>query len=214
MYSRNEEEEYIEEGQSLTARLKDWFSRFRDHGDDGDGYEDESGERSNDTDAQGYTDGPFGAVSTATLNRAESKTVREREKDMNKNYDRDNDVRNDARAGNTSFGTAPNMRVSRVREQAIHVLSAITFNDIQKAADGLKQGIPQVINLEKADPNMVERLKDFMNGVTYALDGYVEKISEKSYLFTPHTVEIKSEPTPGATINPSHNTKTPFFDKL
>jgi cell division inhibitor SepF len=116
------------------------------------------------------------------------------------------------RPASTTFSTAPNMRVSRVREQAIHVLSAATFADIQKAADGIKQGIPQVVNLEKADAVMAERLKDFMNGVTYALDGYVEKISEKSYLFTPRTVEIKTEPT-GAPGNMTSN-RTLFFDKL
>jgi cell division inhibitor SepF len=165
MYSTNtqNEEEYVEEGTSLGARLKDWFGRFRDREED---YED---------DHEGET----------TSMREETTTT------------------------GTTFGTAP-MRVSRVREQAIHVLSAANFTDIQKAADGLKQGIPQVINLEKADSVMAERLKDFMNGVTYALDGYVEKISDKAYLFTPRTVEIKTEPTPGSL----NNTRTPFFDTL
>ena len=123
---------------------------------------------------------------------------------------RHEDTNTTSPSNNTTYGTAPNMRVSRVREQAIHVMSASSFADIQKAADGIKHGIPQVINLEKADSVMAERLKDFMNGVTYALDGYVEKVSEKSYLFTPRTVEIKTETAPGNL----GNTRTPFFDTL
>jgi cell division inhibitor SepF len=167
MYSTNKhEEEYVEEGTTLGARLKDWFGRFRDHDDEEDAEYDMEAE---------------------TVSHEETR-----------------------RATSTTFSTAPNMRVSRVREQAIHVLSAATFADIQKAADGIKQGIPQVVNLEKADAVMAERLKDFMNGVTYALDGYVERISEKSYLFTPRTVEIKTEPTPG---NMTSN-RALFFDKL
>jgi cell division inhibitor SepF len=38
---------------------------------------------------------------------------------------------------------------------------------------------------------MAERIIDFLNGVTYALDGTVEKIGDKVYLFAPANIEVE-----------------------
>lgn len=43
---------------------------------------------------------------------------------------------------------------------------------------------------------MSERIIDFLNGATYALDGSVEKIGEQVYLFTPSSVIIDIEDKP------------------
>lgn len=84
-------------------------------------------------------------------------------------------------------------RIASTRESSISVMPVGTFADIQKAADRLKSGEPQIINLEKAPAEVAERLIDFLNGVTYALDGYVEKIAEGAYLFTPSHITIHAE---------------------
>src|ERR1051326_7517681 len=68
---------------------------------------------------------------------------------------------------------------------SITVTQISNFGDTQKVADRLKGGEPQVVNLEETAPEVAERLIDFLNGVTYALDGYVEKVAEGGYLFTP-----------------------------
>ena len=69
--------------------------------------------------------------------------------------------------------------------------NATTFNDARVAADGLKSGQQQVVNLERASADMAERIIDFLNGVTYALDGTVEKIGDKVYLFAPANIEVE-----------------------
>jgi cell division inhibitor SepF len=70
-------------------------------------------------------------------------------------------------------------------------LNAAVFNDARVAADGLKSGQQQIVNLEKATPQMAERITDFLSGVTYALDGSVEKIGDKVYLFAPANVNVE-----------------------
>jgi len=79
-------------------------------------------------------------------------------------------------------------------------LNASVFNDARVAADGLKSGQQQIVNLERAPSPMAERIIDFLSGVTYALDGSVERIGEKVYLFAPANVQIEmdggSEPPP------------------
>lgn len=84
------------------------------------------------------------------------------------------------------------IRLSSVREGSIAVMPVTSFQDIQKAADRLKAGEPQIINLEKTPAEVAERLIDFLNGVTYALDGFVEKIADKAYLFTPSHISIET----------------------
>ena len=72
-------------------------------------------------------------------------------------------------------------------------LTVQSFENAQQAADGLKDGHQQIVNLEKATPDLCTRIIDFLNGVTYALDGFVEKVGEKVYLFTPSNYVIEVE---------------------
>jgi cell division inhibitor SepF len=70
-------------------------------------------------------------------------------------------------------------------------LNAQVFEDAKLAADGLKGGEFQIVNLERATPQMAERIIDFLNGVCYALDGTVERVGEKVYMFVPANVAVE-----------------------
>ncbi|MEI6916397.1 MAG: cell division protein SepF [Armatimonadota bacterium] len=71
--------------------------------------------------------------------------------------------------------------------------AAESFDTARQVADGLKDGHPQVVNLENTKPELAERIIDFLNGVTYALDGYVEKVGHKVFFFTPSNMVIDVE---------------------
>ncbi len=79
---------------------------------------------------------------------------------------------------------------SRAGRVAIR-MNAQAINDARGAADGLKGGQQQIVNLEKAPPQMAERIVDFLSGVTYALDGTVDRVGERVYLFAPASVQIE-----------------------
>ncbi|HSV72386.1 MAG TPA: cell division protein SepF [Chthonomonadales bacterium] len=84
------------------------------------------------------------------------------------------------------------LRLDTARGVRVSVrLSAAVFNDARVVADGLKVGQQQVVNLDRATPDMAERILDFLSGVTYALDGTVEKVGEKVYLFAPANVHVE-----------------------
>ena len=87
-------------------------------------------------------------------------------------------------------------------------LTVQSFDSAQQAADGLKEGHQQIVNLEKAPPDVCTRIIDFLNGVIYALDGYVEKVGEKVYLFTPSNYVIEVENG----INGTRKVQSPFND--
>lgn len=88
------------------------------------------------------------------------------------------------------------LRMHSARPNRVSVWhSAENFETARQVADGLKQGHPQVVNLENTDEEMAARIIDFLNGVTYALEGYVEKVGHMVYFFTPSSTVIDVEET-------------------
>jgi cell division inhibitor SepF len=75
----------------------------------------------------------------------------------------------------------------------VHLVTPRTFNDAQEIADKFKRSIPVIMNLQSADTELSRRLIDFASGMTYALDGGMQKIAEKTFLLTPRNVEVSAE---------------------
>lgn len=110
-------------------------------------------------------------------------------------------TRSNPSAASTPLSSTPPLRMTTTRDGSITIMPATSMADVQKAADRLKNGEPQIVNLEKTPPAEAQRLIDFLNGVVYAMDGYVEKIAEGAYLFTPASVTIHSD-KPDAVVTP------------
>jgi cell division inhibitor SepF len=105
-----------------------------------------------------------------------------------------------AEAGAHARRNPQSLRLQTARGNRVAVrLNAQVFEDAKLAADGLKSGEHQIVNLERATPQMGERIIDFLNGVCYALDGTVERVGEKVYMFVPANVEVEVDA--GATVN-------------
>jgi cell division inhibitor SepF len=75
----------------------------------------------------------------------------------------------------------------------VHLVTPNNFNDAQEIADRFKQGVPVILNLQTSDAELSKRLIDFGSGLTYALDGGMQKIADKTFLLTPRNVEVSAE---------------------
>jgi cell division inhibitor SepF len=75
----------------------------------------------------------------------------------------------------------------------VHFVPPKNFNDAQDIADKFKESIPVIINLQNADSELSKRLIDFASGLTYALDGGMQRIADKVFMLTPHNVEVSAE---------------------
>jgi cell division inhibitor SepF len=75
----------------------------------------------------------------------------------------------------------------------VHFVAPKSFNDVQDVADKFKDSIPVILNLQGTDPDLSKRLIDFSSGLTYALDGGMQRIADKVFLLTPHNVEVSAE---------------------
>ena len=75
----------------------------------------------------------------------------------------------------------------------VHFVIPKSFNDTQDVADKFKDSIPVILNLQQSDNHLSVRLIDFASGLTYALDGGMQRIADKVFLLTPRNVEVSAE---------------------
>jgi cell division inhibitor SepF len=75
----------------------------------------------------------------------------------------------------------------------VHLVVPKSFNDAQDVADKFKDSIPVILNLQGIDTDLSKRLIDFSSGLTYALDGGMQRIADKVFLLTPRNVEVSAE---------------------
>ncbi|MDR3692922.1 MAG: cell division protein SepF [Fimbriimonas sp.] len=71
------------------------------------------------------------------------------------------------------------------------------FDDAMAAANGLKRGDQQILNLSGTDDPTRQKIVDFMCGVNYAQEGTWEEIGENVYLIVPSNAYVEvAPPTP------------------
>jgi cell division inhibitor SepF len=75
----------------------------------------------------------------------------------------------------------------------LHLVIPKSFNDAQQVADKFKDDIPVVLNLQGTDTDLSKRLIDFASGLTYALDGGMQRVADRVFMLTPRNVEISAE---------------------
>lgn len=96
-------------------------------------------------------------------------------------------------------GERPRRQTARLRSvnpgppAKVHLVVPRSFNDAQQIADRFKAQIPVILNLQGADTELSKRLIDFASGLTYALDGSMQRVADKVFLLTPRNVELSAE---------------------
>jgi cell division inhibitor SepF len=75
----------------------------------------------------------------------------------------------------------------------VHLVVPRSFNDAQQIADKFKDGIPVILNLQSCEADLSKRLIDFGSGLTYALDGGMQRVADKVFLLTPRNVQVSAE---------------------
>ena len=70
-----------------------------------------------------------------------------------------------------------------------------SFEDAMAAANGLKRGEMQILNLTAIDPVTKQKIVDFMSGVNYAQEGTWEEIGTDVYLVAPSHACVEVVPS-------------------
>jgi len=102
-------------------------------------------------------------------------------------------------ADDWTAGDEPRRQPTRLRRvdpgppAKVHLVVPRSFNDAQQIADRFKAQIPVILNLQSAETDLSKRLIDFASGLTYALDGSMQRVADKVFLLTPRNVELSAE---------------------
>jgi len=91
--------------------------------------------------------------------------------------------------------SAPRLSLKSAARYSITVRrQVVSFQDAVAAADGLKRGDQQILNLTGAEPAVREKIKDFMAGVNYSQEGYWEELGDNVYLLAPSHANVECAP--------------------
>jgi cell division inhibitor SepF len=75
----------------------------------------------------------------------------------------------------------------------VHLIEPSGFNDAEEIGEKFKSDIPVIVNLQDMEPETAKRLIDFAAGLTYGLDGRIQRVADKVFLLTPRNVEVSAE---------------------
>jgi cell division inhibitor SepF len=100
---------------------------------------------------------------------------------------------NSARAPNVRSMPRRGLEAAPSAAAQVHLVLPRSFNDAQQIADRFKDGVPVILNLQGSDVELSKRLIDFASGLTYALDGGMQRVADKVFLLTPRNVQVSAE---------------------
>ena len=87
-------------------------------------------------------------------------------------------------------GAATAVRPVAGADDESEIIIANSFGDAQQLADHLRVRRAVVMDLRETEPDTVRRLVDFASGITYALDGTMQKIAQGVILVAPSRVAL------------------------
>jgi cell division inhibitor SepF len=74
----------------------------------------------------------------------------------------------------------------------VSVFSPRSYQDVVEIADSLRNRQVVIINLQNADRTLLQRVVDFTSGVTYTIDGKIQKLAESIYLVVPAGIVVNA----------------------
>ncbi len=73
------------------------------------------------------------------------------------------------------------------------VSEPVSFDEVQVLADHLKNRKQLILNFDNTQPEISQRIIDFISGTTYALEGHSQALGKNIFIFTPSNVEIAKD---------------------
>lgn len=95
-----------------------------------------------------------------------------------------------AREAARQGAVVPGPGMQQVPQVKMQIVEPRTFSEAQAIADKFKQGVPVIMNLTMTDQELAKRLLDFASGLTYGLNGGLQKVSDKVFMLTPANVDV------------------------
>lgn len=87
----------------------------------------------------------------------------------------------------TAPTAAPTIADGVARITTLHPRS---YNDAKRIGEDFRQGIPVIVNLTELGEVDAKRIVDFAAGLTFGLNGRIERVTSKVFLLSPANVDV------------------------
>lgn len=80
-----------------------------------------------------------------------------------------------------------NVKVNnQINKNSTQIITPKVFSQVESIANQILNGQSVIVDLTSTEISEAKRICDFLNGVTFAINGKVEKIARLVYLFAPN----------------------------
>ena len=73
---------------------------------------------------------------------------------------------------------------------SVVIIKPEEYEDAQEICDQIKSNRPVVVNLEKVEYPVAQRIMDFLSGTCYSLEGSIQRVANNIFIIAPGSVDI------------------------
>ncbi|MEA4815743.1 MAG: cell division protein SepF [Lachnospiraceae bacterium] len=78
-------------------------------------------------------------------------------------------------------------------QMQVVIIKPECYEDAQEICDQIKSKKPVVVNLEKVEYPIAQRIMDFLSGTCYSLDGSIQRVANNIFIIAPENVDISGD---------------------
>lgn len=78
-------------------------------------------------------------------------------------------------------------------QMMVVIIKPEVYEDAQDICDQIKAKKPVVINLEKVEYPVAQRIMDFLSGTCYSLEGSIQRVANNIFIIAPENVDITGD---------------------
>ncbi len=78
-------------------------------------------------------------------------------------------------------------------QMQVVIIKPECYEDAQEICDQVKTKKPVVVNLEKVEFPIAQRIMDFLSGTCYSLDGSIQRVANNIFIIAPENVDISGD---------------------
>ena len=78
-------------------------------------------------------------------------------------------------------------------QMQVVIIKPECYEDAQEICDQIKTKRPVVVNLEKVEYPVAQRIMDFLSGTCYSLEGSIQRVANNIFIIAPENVDISGD---------------------
>ena len=78
-------------------------------------------------------------------------------------------------------------------QMQVVIIKPNCYEDAQEICDQIKTKKPVVVNLEKVEFPVAQRIMDFLSGTCYSLEGSIQRVANNIFIIAPENVDISGD---------------------